>query len=110
MAPDSIETRVGVLERTVAKLEQRYEDLAIDVRALSPLIIATAEMRMQIGHLEAEMAELIRTSQDAEKTRQKEREDRQRDDRNFRRTLVGIGIAAILSPIGTLVVALLSQQ
>lgn len=104
--PDSIDTRVGVLERIVAKLEQRFDDMAVDVRALSPLIIASAEMRIQLNHLEVEIAALERAIKETERTRNEERETRRRDDRNFRKTLVGIGVAAILSPIGTLLVAL----
>lgn len=60
MTPDSPETRIGILERTVAKTEQRVEDLSSDVRALMPLIVAVAEMRVAITQVEAHVVELGR--------------------------------------------------
>lgn len=116
MSPDSPEARLGRLETAVARLEQRTDDLATDVRTLAPLVVAVAEVKIAISHVEAESRSLrtliegINRKMDEDT---KERIERQtaanRDSRNFRNTMIGVGVAAILSPLGTLLITVLLQ-
>lgn len=110
----------------MARLEQRTDDLATDVRTLAPLVVAVAEVKLTISQVQREqgdvhkMVEEINRRLDQEaKDRMSERDSRRReeqdrrveerrDSRNFRRTLIGIGIAAVLSPIGTLIITLVA--
>lgn len=55
MQPDSPETRIGRLEREMAGLQQRVEDLSTDVRALTPLVVATAELKIAVTHLQSDV-------------------------------------------------------
>jgi hypothetical protein len=110
MSPDSPEARLGRLETAVARLEQRTDDLSTDVRTLTPLIVAVAEVKITVSQIQLDGAS-TRAAVEALKTSIDQRQmDASRDSKNFRRTLVGIGIAAVLSPVGTLVVTLLAAR
>lgn len=116
MSPDSVETRIQRLEQKAARMEQQLDDLKTDVRVMAPLTVQMAELRIHMDQVNREVHEchesvilLRRESETSEKERQNKRSEELRDTRNFRRTLVGIGIAAMLSPVGTLIVALASQ-
>lgn len=101
----------------MARLEQRTDDLATDVRTLAPLVVAVAEVKLAISHVEMDArdtrqaidglkTELKQREEQREKDEKERRVSEQRDSRNFRRTLIGIAIAAVLSPIGTIIVAI----
>lgn len=114
MSPDSAETRLGRLETSVARLEQRTDDLATDVRTLAPLVVAVAEVKLAITHVEAEsrgtrssIEAVHRRLDDDEKDRKRRQEEASKDSRSLRNILIGVGLAAILSPIGGIIVALL---
>lgn len=134
----------------MARLEQRTDDLATDVRTLAPLVIAMAEVKLTVSQVQQKQGEVFRALEEINRhldqdvkgiyqqldrdvkgiyqrldqdkdARAKEREKRteaererrteeRRDSRNFRRTLIGIGIAAVLSPIGTLVIVLITGR
>lgn len=114
MSPDSPEARLGRLETAVARLEQRTDDLATDVRTLAPLVVAVAEVKLATSHIESE-ARTTKQSIDALHTRfDKDDQDRKRrqeesskESRSLRNILIGVGFAAVLSPIGGIVVALI---
>jgi hypothetical protein len=126
VSPDSPEARLGRLETAVARLEQRTDDLATDVRTLAPLVVAVAEVKLTISQVQREQTDVHRAVEaisqrldqeardraaEREKRTQGDKERRteeRRDSRNFRRTLIGIGIAAVLSPVATLVITLVS--
>jgi archaellum component FlaC len=55
MMPDSPETRIARLEQKLARVEQRVEDIADDVRALGSLPIGHAEMKLVMEHLRTEV-------------------------------------------------------
>jgi hypothetical protein len=57
MSPDSPEGRLGRLEQGVARLEQRVDDLATDVRVMAPLIVQMAEQKLAMQHLQTEVHE-----------------------------------------------------
>lgn len=67
MSPDSPDARIGRLEQQVARLEQRVEDLSSDVRALMPLVIAHAEMRVVMDHMKTELGQAVTEAQAARK-------------------------------------------
>ena len=108
----------------MARLEQRTDDLATDVRTLAPLVVAVAEVKLTVTQVQQVQSDVRRSieeinrrldreaqtrADERDKRTQAERERRteeRRDSRNFRRTLIGIGIAAVLSPIGTLVIVI----
>jgi hypothetical protein len=74
---------------TVAEAQRNLKDAMNNLRL---------DWRQDVKHFDEEI-EKISTGQDRD----------QRDSRNFRRVLLGIGVTAVLSPIGTLIVALLNQ-
>lgn len=49
--PDSVESRLGRLERDAAALHQRVEDVAHDVEALAPVRITIAEIKGDIRNV-----------------------------------------------------------
>src|SRR5215207_10010929 len=55
MNPDSPETRIGRLETSVARLNERTEDLRGDVRDLMPLLISVAEMRGAMTRVQTDL-------------------------------------------------------
>jgi outer membrane murein-binding lipoprotein Lpp len=121
MSPDSPEARLGRLETAVARLEQRTDDLSTDVRTLTPLIVQVAEIKITMAQVQAEahstneavgriVARMDREVEERQRGQEKRREDERRDSKNYRRTLIGIGIAAVLSPIGTLAIALIERH
>lgn len=121
MSPDSPEARLGRLETAVARLEQRTDGLSTDVRTLTPLVVAVAEIKLTIVQIQGDMRStngamdgiVNRMDREAE-ARRKGQEERamneQRDSRNFKRTLIGVGIAAVLSPLGTLIIAAIQSK
>ena len=121
MSPDSPEARLGRLETAVARLEQRTDDLSTDVRALTPLIVEVAKIQVAMGQIQMEtrstassVVEVVhRMDREAEERRKGQEErvvNERRDSRNFKRTLIGVGVAAVLSPLGTLVIAALQSK
>lgn len=88
------------LIRAVAPLVGDFRELSVEQRNLTKAVDELKlEWRDDVRHFDAEI-EKISAGQDRD----------QRDSRNFRRMIYGIGLAAILSPIGTLTVALLQSQ
>lgn len=121
MSPDSPEARLGRLETAVARLEQRTDDLSTDVRTLTPLIVEVAKIQVGMAQIQVELhataqavAEVPRRLDREAEARRKGQEERavneQRDSRNFKRTMIGVGIAAVLSPLGTLVIAAIQSK
>jgi hypothetical protein len=117
VSPDSAESRIGRLEQAVAKLEQRVSDrtqvvdqrlsdLAVEVRALAPLVISHARMELQIV---AAIEEAREGRREIEKLRASisEREEGQRRERKAdRRWMLGTVLTAsllIVAAIGLLV-------
>jgi uncharacterized protein YoxC len=114
MSPDSVEARLGRMETAVARLEQRTDDLATDVRTLAPLVVAVAEVKLAITHVESEsrgtraaIDGVHRRLDDDEKDRKRRQEEASKDSRSLRNILIGVGCAAVLSPIGGILVALI---
>jgi chromosome segregation ATPase len=122
--------RVANLENAVADLMRNVAEQGTDIarvqsdvssntemiRALAPLVSQLATVAEAQRNLKDAMTELRHDWRQDVKHFDEEIEkisvgqDRdQRDSRNFRRVLLGIGITAILSPVGTLIVALLNQ-
>lgn len=127
MSPDSLETRVARLEQrledTIVRMDARLMDLATDVRALSPLVIAHAEMAVKLtiaveeakaahkavdaleSHL-SERDEALQTQlSKREEVQREEREEQRKERKRDRQWLVGVVFAAammIIAAIGLL--------
>lgn len=101
MSPDTPESRLGQLERNVAKLEQIVDDLKVDVRTLMPLVISHAEMRVQLAQVHTDIVQLRSMLETQQKHDRAVADGRVKDDRSFRRTLIGVGTAAVASPVVT---------
>lgn len=129
MTPDDVPRngtaeRLSRLERTVAahgasiaRIEGDVSNNTQMIRALAPLVSQLATVAEAQRNLKDAMIELRHDWRDDVKHFDEEiekissgQERDQRESRNFRRMLIGIGIAAILSPIGTLIVALLQAR
>ena len=113
MSPDSVESRLGRLEQGLARLEQRVDDLATDVRVMAPLIVQMAEQKLQMTHLEravdecaGRVAALRKELQEAEERRETERKAERRDSRKNRWTLISGVAFVVLSTVGSLIVQL----
>lgn len=104
MSPDQ-ESRVRALERDMAGVQQRLDDLKQDVAALTPLVVGHAELRAAIAHIETELTRLgvdilaLKTElAKFEMNRQEERKEQLRDSRNWRRALV-LGSFTVLAAV-----------
>ena len=82
MTTDSLEARIGRLEQSVAKLEQRvddlldrlagqFKDLDDDVRAFAPIV-------REVDSVKAELRYIIKAQQEAQKTLAEAQQDTQR--------------------------------
>lgn len=106
MSPDSNETRLGRLETAVARLEARTDDLSTDVRTLTPLIVQVAEIKITMNQVQAEAHATKDAVDQLTKTIERRRDDERKDSRSLRNILIGVGVAAVLSPVGGIMVAL----
>lgn len=98
MQPDSMETRVGRLERGMAKLEQRVEDV---------FTIALTNIRDDVQELNGTVAGL-RTDFEDEKRQQSDRQDAAlKDSRSWRRALI-IGSFTVLAALITAAAAIIA--
>lgn len=99
----------------MAGLQQRVEDLASDVRTLTPLVVGQAKLEIAVTHIQTEFTALVvnvdqikRSLAEGEDRRQREREDQLRDSRNWRRALV-LGsftvLAALIAAAATIIVS-----
>jgi len=119
MSPDSPETRLGVLERQMAALEQKVRDVAHDVDALAPVQMAIARIEEQIRAIRGEITGLRDTlssdrraakEANAKLTRElhEMREERLKSDADAKRTLkAGLWgvIAAVVVAAGGVIAA-----
>lgn len=107
MMPDSPETRLGRLERSVAKLEQRVEDVVsghkdvvAEIKALRTLAVTVAEMRLGLSRVEEMCRETSKREEERERRDDEMREAQLRDSRNWRRALI-VGSFAVLGAVIT---------
>lgn len=107
MSPDSPEARLGRLETAVARLEQRTDDLSTDVRTLAPLIVEVAKIQVAMSQIQVEARSTHQAVDDLKRSIEKRREDERKDSKSFRLLLLGIGLTALLSPFGGVMVALI---
>ncbi len=116
--PDTVESRLRVLERQAATMEQRQADMVDDLRAFAPLITAHAEMRIQIEHMRSETAQVRREIGELREFIEEDREERRsaqiealNDSKQWRRALI-IGsftvLAAIVAAAATILAAAIS--
>jgi chromosome segregation ATPase len=116
MSPDSEQGRIGKLEQAVARLEQRVDDLATDVRVMAPLIVQMAEQKLQMQHIQLELhdvagrvAQLRADLQAAEEQRDESRAVDLREGKRNRWTLL-VGVSCvILTTVGGLVVQIVAN-
>src|SRR4051812_30689974 len=107
MSPDSPETRLGRLETAVARLEQRTDDLSTDVRTLTPLLVQVAEIKITIAQVQTQSRATLDAVDSLRNAIDQRRETERKDSRSLRNLLIGVGLAALLSPFGGVMVALL---
>lgn len=109
MQPDSAETRIGRLEQLVAKLEQRVEDQARALEALTPLAAGQAAMRVEFARMQGQLGSALDEARAARRelgdlrSHLEKREETQRRERKAdRRWLVG----TVLSSAALIVAAI----
>jgi chromosome segregation ATPase len=132
MTPDENQ-RIGQLERAVAKMEQRVDDLSGAVKDLSPLSLAVARMEGTVARVVSDVSSLDlrleeferllenkidgvmalvsedkQAREDRERAESERRSQERRDARRSRAALIVGCVAAILSPVGVIVAALIS--
>lgn len=111
--PDSAESRIGRLETAVAKLEQRVDndhadikDNTADIKALAPLAVTVAEIRLGLSRLEKLYEGAAEREEHRAVREQQTREAQLKDSRNWRRALV-LGsftvLAAIITAAGAII-------
>ena len=105
MTPDSPESRIGRLEIAHATLSQRVEDMAGDLKDLSPLHTATARMEEHISSLRVEVRGVV-TNVEGLKTSMESREDEARKERRGTRIAAYTLAGTIVTAIGGIVVGL----
>lgn len=91
--------RIGALETSVAKLEQRTDDLTLDVRALAPLVISHAEMRVTLTQVTLAIKNVEDLLKESEQTRRQEVAIRAHDERANRWKWIGFAVALASNPI-----------
>lgn len=113
MSPADDSRRLGNLEQGMARLEQRVDDLATDVRVMAPLIVQMAEQKIQMGHVSnavdecsARVVALRRDLELTEKAREAERVAERKESRRTRLTLLSGVLFVVLSTVGGLIVQL----
>jgi uncharacterized protein YaaN involved in tellurite resistance len=113
MSPDSPEGRLGRLEQGVARLEQRVDDLATDVRVMAPLIVQMAEQKLAMQHLQTEVHEcstsvetLRKDLAEAQALREQQRAAERRESLRNRWTLLTGVLFVVLTTVGGLIVQL----
>jgi chromosome segregation ATPase len=88
--PDSIETRTGRLEQTVAALKQKVDDIAEDVRVFYPLVAGQEVLREKLDRMSHDLADQtaavaqVRLAIEAGE-RDRERVRREREDKDAER-------------------------
>lgn len=123
MTPDQAE-RIARLETSMADVRSEQARQGADmasfrrelgslrdlVQTLVPIAKDTAVLREQVGSLEGDVGRVESKFDKRWERLEQSQTDAARDSRTFRRTFIGIGVAAVLSPIGTLIVALLQTK
>jgi uncharacterized coiled-coil protein SlyX len=108
----------------MAKLEQRVDDLTVDVRVMAPLVVQMAEQRLMLDNVRGEVRgcterldglrkdiqeerERLQRSKDAEqKTRDDDRKTEGKESRRNRIALFTGVVFVILATVGNLIVQL----
>lgn len=97
MNPETPETRIGRLETTVAKLEQRTDDHEIDIRAFAPITASHAVLTQQIITLQQAMDGVVRRLDEDQKERQVRQADASKDSRQWRRAILLLGMSSFVT-------------
>jgi uncharacterized coiled-coil protein SlyX len=105
MTPHSPETRIGELERDMARMQQRVQDLSHEVATLGQLPVGQARMEEGLKNLQDDLREAniliahVRQSiRDREARAEVERREQLTDSRNWRRALI-LGSFTVLAAI-----------
>lgn len=103
MSPDSADTRIRLLEQTVAALKQEVHDVSKhvsevdhDVRAFGPLVAQMATLTAEFGHVQRGLNDLVRRFDERDR-------DLRVDSATERRWRVGTAVVIGLALVGVLV-------
>lgn len=103
---DSLETRVARLEQrledTISRVDSRLIDLATEVRALSPLVIAHAEMAVKLSAVVDEAKGAHRAVESLEGRLDARDEEQRKERKADRKWLVGTVFVAGAFIVATL--------
>jgi glutaredoxin 2 len=108
MSPDSMESRVGRLEREMAAATQHLSDIDADVRALTPLVVGQAELRAAMGHMQIEITAIRTELAKTEVARQQERQS-ERQDKNKMRLALYAGCFTVLAAVISAAAAIIAS-
>jgi hypothetical protein len=90
MQPDSMESRVGRLEQTVAGMRQKLEDQSSDIKSLMPLAVAFGRFELVVERLQGDQRDTLQLVRDNHReTRQMVREVMERMDEDAQNRMVG---------------------
>lgn len=93
MSPDSPETRLRVIERELAQVQQRVADLVQEVHDLNPLVVAVTRLEATMGTVKGDVESV--------KLNLRERDKQATDERrSVRIALIGLTATIIASLIG----------
>ena len=110
MSPEELR---DALAARVARLEANVDRMKADLENLRSIPVETARLAEKVVGIEAHLSRVEHRLEqrldelEALLTREKQ-QDRQ-DSKNLRNILIGVGIAAVLSPIGAILAALALQ-
>lgn len=101
MTPDSVESRL-------ARVEQQVSDLAADVQGLMPLSVSVSRVEIMCGHVQDDLRNVIGRMEADAADRRRGQEERRKEDRGRKLTLVvafvAAGAALLSAVIGALAV------
>jgi uncharacterized coiled-coil protein SlyX len=103
--------RIGRLEREMAGVTERVDNLAAKVDSLVPLSGSVAELKVGMSYMQAEVHDLAKALAESERKRSESQEAALRDSQQWRRsiTVAWIGTFGLaLGAVATIVTAVLT--
>lgn len=110
MSPEELR---DALAARVARLEANVDRMKSDLENLRAVPVETARLAEKIANIEGHLSRVERRLEqrldELESLLTREKAQDRQDSKNLRNILIGVGIAAVLSPIGAILAALALQ-
>jgi uncharacterized coiled-coil protein SlyX len=119
MNPIDLDMRVGALEQSAARIEQRVDDLSTTVRTFAPTVVTIARIEEAMKSLyndlhacslsvDAVKTALAQDRNDRQQTEEERRKSARSESRSLRLALIGLSgviLAALITAVASLIAA-----